>query len=493
MEDIIAALVKLRSKPTLHFCREMDLHGRIMQLVRHLVRARGVKPTPFIYECVMDAMADPQGSASGVRRLLDDMAALKLAPTVDMCEAALAALANHPDYMLRLDVLATMKEHWLPVRTRAKQYVVLGMLRDGQYELAYARLSEMLDGGIVVEAWVLDVFILSLGNLGFVEEMLSLLHRRTASEEEKASLACYALDVCSQAFHHAGTVYSWTAAVQLARLEPPDGTVENVLATAARHGDTRLATQALDVLSRRGKMLTSHYEAVCDAFAQAGDVPGMLRIGRIMHQHGIRFLRPSARVLHSCLTADAAAIPAAAEALRALQPDAKTPPAMVAVILETIAQAIGSEAILDVYANLPLLCGHHPDALLLHALIINARQTHTCRRLADEYLASIPADPRRSAPAWTALISALVDAQHLDLAFRFAAGALGQPGIPARAHLGWVKTLVACAAAREDQRIWPVLDILGRAGGAEVAHEVRLWLRRTRLVRQTGGDAVEEA
>lgn len=180
VEEIFAALNSLReardqmstSSP------EIDQHQRIVQLVQHLLQVEDQPITPYLYECLMDAMAHPRGSVDGARRLLDDMVEQGMKPTAELCNGALRALMNHPDYILRQEILGIMQEYWFTIDTPVKQTVIVGMLRDEQYELAYARLTELIEQGARIDPWVYDIFILVFGKLRFLDEMLQLLYRR---------------------------------------------------------------------------------------------------------------------------------------------------------------------------------------------------------------------------------------------------------------------------------------------------------------------------
>ncbi|POR33880.1 Uncharacterized protein TPAR_05911 [Tolypocladium paradoxum] len=485
VDDIVAALATMRDPHGWSFHgQDIDRHGRIIQLVGHLLRARGQPPKPFIYECLMDAMVDPQGSAKGVRKLLDDMTWQNIKPTATMCQSALAALANHPDYTLRQEVLAVMQEFWFTMDTTAKQSVVLGLLRDEQYELAYARLTEMIEQDVRVELWVYDIFIMVFGKLGFLDEMLLLLYRRknvNATDDGMTNLLYYTLDVCSQAFHHSGTLFAWNAVVRNSLLQPSDGIVENVLATAARYGDTALATEALERISQRTRVLAYHYEAVAEAFARSGDMAGALRILGIMKQNGIRIVRGTTRAMHEALKRSPRLVREAETALRSLEADGQLPLAVVSVVMEAIAEMHGSEQAMDLYRDVPSLCGEQASASMVQTLIMHSRDGETRRSLARDYAANIAQDDdaARNPQVYNSLISACAEAGEMDLAFRFArqAMALGKT----KRELAWVKQLVECAIACEDGRIWEVVD---RLDDDDSTAMVQRMLQQTRLAKR---------
>ncbi|KAG6018203.1 hypothetical protein E4U41_004011 [Claviceps citrina] len=493
LDDIVAALLTMRQRDGWN-ChgKEIDRHSRILLLVRHLLSERGRPPSLFVYECVMDAMIDPQGSVKGMRKLLEDMASQNLKPTAELCQSALAALAVHPDYVLRQEILDTMHQYWFPIDTRAKQSVVLGLLRDEQYELAYLRLTEMMDQKAVIDLWVYDIFIMVFGKLGFIDEMLLLLYRRkslVSEDRDMAGLLYYALDVCSQAFHYPGTVFAWNCLVRTSLVQPSDGVVENVLATAARHGDTALATEALDKIVQRTRLLAYHYEAVAEAFAADGDMAGAFHTLCVMHKNGIHVSRGITRAVHEALGRHPTLVPYAEQSLRSLASSGQQLPlAAVAVVIEALADKQGTEAAMALYRHVPRLCGEPATAAMIQTLLIHSRDAETTRALARDYTAHVAEgdDAVRSPHVYKALIVACAEAGELDLAFRFAiqfvkgARAAGRPR--ADEDMAWVRVLLGKAVEMEDTRIWAVVDGLGQ--DEDIGRELARMLRQARIHRR---------
>jgi hypothetical protein len=491
VEEIVAALVTIRDGRGWSFHgQEIDRHERIVQLVKHLISARDQTPSPFLYECMMDAMTDPRGSAKGIRKLLDDVASQNMKPTAAMCHSALAALCNHPDYALRQEILDTMQEFWFTVDSPAKQSVILGLLRDGQYELAYARLTKMIEQKAHVDIWVYDIFIMVFGKLGFLDEMMLLLHRRKSlGGEDKAtpsmpSILYYALDVCSLAFHYPGTLFAWNSVVRNSLLQPADGIVENVLATAARHGDASLATEALDMISQRTRVLAYHYEAVVEAFTAAGDMAGAFRTLCIMKKNGIRIVRRNTRAVYDSLRRHPKLIRDAESVLRTMRDDEELAVAVVGVVVEAIAETLGSEAAMDLYRDVPMLCGEHANSAMMQTLIINSPDEETTQSLVKDYTTHIVEDddPVRDSHVYSALVTKCAEVGELDLAFRFANQAITGLVVSDANQLDWVKVLVTRAAEVEDGRIWGIVDALRR--DEKTSAMVERVLRQTRITRR---------
>ncbi|ETS02017.1 hypothetical protein M419DRAFT_24835 [Trichoderma reesei RUT C-30] len=493
VDEIMAALAWLREvkreRPVSG--QEVDQHQRIVQLVQHLLRVENRPITPLIYECMMDAMADPRGSVDGLRRLLDDMVEQGMKPTAEFCNGALRALMNHPDYVMRMEILGIMQEYWFTIDTPVKQTVVVGLLRDEQYELAYARLTEMIEQGAKLDTWVYDIFILVFGRHGFLDEMLQLLYRRknigggSSNDPIVISLAYYALDVCSQAYHHAGTLFGWLSVVQNHLVQPADGILENVLGTAARNADARLASEALAIISERMRAQSHHYEAVVEAFVGSGDLAAAIRTLCIMEDGGLRIGRSQTRRLHAILRSRSELLDGAEAAVREAAGARPVPRAAAAAIIEALAQTHGSARALPLYRDLPKLCGvEPPNARMIQTLVIHSADEATAKFFAKEYADQISEseDPKQTNLSLSALITKCAEAGEMDLAFRFTKQALAG-GITRSSRLSprWIYVLVEQAMAREDGRVWPVVDELLSTGNEDMTRTVRRMLQQKRI------------
>lgn len=435
----------------------------------------------------MDAMAHPRGSVDGIRRLLDDMVEQGMKPTAELCNGALRALTNHPDYALRLEILSIMQEYWFTADTPVKQTAAVGLLRDEQYELAYARLTEMIEQGARVDPWVYDIFILVFGKLGFLDEMLQLLYRRKniggSTDAMVISLTYYALDVCSQAYHHAGTLFGWLSVVQNHLVQPSDGIVENVLGTAARNADAQLATEALDMVSERTRAQTHHYEAVVEAFAGSGDLAAAIRTLCIMRDNGLRISRGHTRTLHKTLKSRPELLDGAEAVVREAARTRSVPRAAAAVVVESIAETYGSEKALSLYRDLPTLCSvESPNARIIQDLIIHSADEATAKFFAKEYADHISEndDPTQSTSTFSLLITKCAEIGEMDLAFRFVKQAMAS-GITRSRSTRWISVLVEQAITREDGRVWPVVDSLLNTGEEETTKVVRRILQQKRI------------
>ncbi|KAF4982741.1 hypothetical protein FZEAL_1694 [Fusarium zealandicum] len=497
-EDIVAAL-RVLQVPTKggKIGQVPNLHMRIVHLVKFLVKKRDYPLDSFVYECMMHAMTDPKGSAKGVRKLLADMASENVPATAALCCSALEALTVHPDYVLRQEVVDMMHNYWHEVTVPAKQNIAVGMLREGQYELALAKLTELFESKQRVELWVYDVFIVEFGRAGFLDETLQLLKRRKhakGTDDAFRSLLYNALDIFSQAFHGEGTAFAWDYAVKNSLHNPSHAVLENVMATAAGHGDDVLATEAFEIISSRGRVSQHHREALVDALANKGDVVGAFQALAAMEQSGARFGRGSTRSIYLAMKKNPTLIDEAASALSEMHKEGLVPLQAVTVTVEATAQLSETEAAMPLYHDTFFLTGKRPDYFMLRELIINSTEIETTHALAKDYNVMVPKDqrPRDALRVYDIMIPACAQLGDFDLAFELANTAMGakpntleegQDSHKLWRAAAWVEPLVDHTLQAEDARVWPIVDELDR-GDDGPAQMVRVLLQRRRIQRR---------
>lgn len=479
-DKLVTALYKLQD-PTTHGIdwRKANIHGRIIHLVGKLLRTHDPPLSSFHYECIMEAMAAPSGSALGIAALLKDMEKEGIQPTATICLKALAALSIHPDYRLREEVLDIMRERWFTVDKASQQYVLLGLLRDGQHELAYEKLSEMRDDGVVADLWVYDIFITVFGRLRFLDEMLQIFIDRKQAEAGDPSylnVAYHVLDVCSSAYHYQGTAFAWTVTVRNGLLNPSDAMLENVLATASREGDTDLASQALSQLSERGRVHEQHYEAMVEAFATSSNLEGAIRMVRVMARSSRTVGRDHARPIYSLLLREQHLVHEASKILRSVAKDGHVPWAVVEAVVEASAQLQSSTAILDLYEDIELLTGRADhDINTIVAMLMDCEEEELKSRLITDYK-NVVQDVDTSVVARQAMTAHVLTRIFLDVDEFELAINLAQVYVQQHASkkelIPWLIPLTEAAIEVEDKRIWQLMDKLREAGHQEAVDEI---------------------
>jgi pentatricopeptide repeat protein len=170
----------------------------VMKISNVLIQDRGQRPDQAMYAAVLHSFASCEnGTAGKVRRVLEEMgfwsdnASLDGMPDgrekVDLdvrgCENVLQALAVHPDYLLRAEVLEYMREKWYTLSDRAHCFVVAGLLRDRLFEQALAMLEDMCRKKVRVDEWVWSEAMWLLLEFGEVEEAFYVLSLKESVSE----------------------------------------------------------------------------------------------------------------------------------------------------------------------------------------------------------------------------------------------------------------------------------------------------------------------
>ncbi|EAQ88089.1 hypothetical protein CHGG_04708 [Chaetomium globosum CBS 148.51] len=299
---IYEALRNLRSWP------HQGQAQKIRRLVKYLVENRGERPNVFLYEALVAANWDPAtGSADELAEIYKEMRTANIQPSQAWYHSALRLLAIHPNYLTRKTYLLKLEEQEMELTDDGKASVALGLLRDGQNEMALDYWDNMRSAGTQIPEWLSATFVYVLVLRGFMDEAVQLFRQvlemaKGNSNGVPLSFWSYILDECSRALHYEGTKLVWDEMVSPGKLNPADGIALNVLNTAGRHGDTVLATAVVELLSARDvKLGYHHYEPLLESYVHAGNMEFAFRVLGIMNDAGIQPDQPSTRAIFSVL------------------------------------------------------------------------------------------------------------------------------------------------------------------------------------------------
>ncbi|PNS20999.1 hypothetical protein CAC42_3336 [Sphaceloma murrayae] len=262
-------------------------------LVDYLVRNRGEKPNSRLYSSLILCNVDiDNGSALTVAQLLAEVEDEGLPMDSGMCHDALKVLSVHVDHILRADILEHMRKSWLTLSTEGQYYVAAGLLREGCLEDALQMLSRFRHGAERLPTWLADLTTYTLLDAGEHGGALDAIIDRNATGEtiDSAQLAYEALDSASKVHHYAGTLHAWNTQVKPGHTNPSTGTYLQVLATAAKHGDTDLAVQVFRCLGQQAIVFSEReYSLLCQAYlsSQPPDLFGALSTACIMAENNI--------------------------------------------------------------------------------------------------------------------------------------------------------------------------------------------------------------
>ncbi|KAH9870857.1 hypothetical protein J1614_006429, partial [Plenodomus biglobosus] len=303
-----AALARLSTPALYEAARTAGAKGsfnEVMDICRVLIGERGEARNTAMYTAVLHSFVNSwNGTGGKVRKVLEEMgfwehadgftsSQARIELDTRACECVLEALAVHPDYLLRNDILDYMKTRWLPLSDRARNFVIAGMLRERHFEHALELLEDMVKAKAHVESWLFAKAMWMLLEFGEAKEafyVLSLkqaahsatLHRQ-GSVKLTGALWGALLDAAAREQLHEHASKIWLEQVQTGYLKPGTGACFSLLTLAARHGDVRLATDVFRLLTERETSLTAlHYELLIATYLKAHDISSALSVLLIM-------------------------------------------------------------------------------------------------------------------------------------------------------------------------------------------------------------------
>ena len=378
----------------------------------------------------------------------------------------------HPDYLLRYHVLDELRQRWFSLTRDGWHDVVIGILRDRQIELALDAFKQMQKEGVRIETWLHDLMISTLCSIEEFDAALNLMESRVMNGELDISGTVWfqLLDTASSALHHAATLFAYSARVETFYLNPPTGVCNNVLNTAARHGDTYLATSVLRILGRRSgnPIQLHHYEALLDTYVAANDLRTAFTLLTIMAAAGHTPTEASTRAIYIHLC-QSPALPAKAVAiLKDLKDHDREVPIQAAnVVMQANIFHRDFLAALSLYNSLHSLKPDlKPDTATYNVLFRGCVQT--ARKDQAMFLASEMVALKISPDALTydrLILVCLNTEQGIEDAWRYFE--------EMKAHHWWPRDGTVIALARRaceqgDQRIWDLEQISDRKGLSKV-------------------------
>lgn len=176
----------------------------IAELVHYLIYVRGEKPALIHYDALVRANADAEhGSVDVVQGLLEEMDNLGIRGDSGFYHGVLLVLAIHPDFLLRNEIMQRMKERWFGLSPEGWHWLVVGLIRDRQYEMAMEKLEQMQSDLVSVQSWLYDIFMFQLCEADELDEAWKLLKYRWEHDRNRvwASVYYYLLDKFSHGYH----------------------------------------------------------------------------------------------------------------------------------------------------------------------------------------------------------------------------------------------------------------------------------------------------
>ncbi|KAF2456091.1 hypothetical protein BDY21DRAFT_288364 [Lineolata rhizophorae] len=446
-------------------------------IIQYLIQNRGEGPNPQLYSAlILYNTSAEDGSAPMTRALWDEMRAARIEPTSSNCEDVLKVLSVHPDYLFRHEVLDYMNERWFKLSVDALHDVVAGTLRERQLEFALDKLEELIEQRDA-KPWIYDMAVYVLVEAGELNEALRILKLRVANclNGPSSSLWHHFLDQASSLYNHEATEYVWKSQVESGYLIPPSGICENVMATAARHGDVQLATDVFRFLGDRKTVFNhSHYEMLIDAYVATGDIKTALHILCVMNDAGVVPSLPSTRSLTYYMSEEQRRSRWGFKVLYQLaqQKDKKIPRAGINAVIEASVRGAHFEDALEQYKALHAVCKFGPDRHTFNALlkgaVANDRKDIAMFLAAEMGALKVKPDSL----TYDRLLLICIADKDCDGAMGYYGDMRARGWLPRR---GTLNALVKTFALRKDLRAFKVLQDMVDAG-----HEVwklKGWLR----------------
>ncbi|RFU30535.1 hypothetical protein B7463_g5759, partial [Scytalidium lignicola] len=354
---------------------EEGAYKNIAALVEYLVKDRGEKPALIHYDALIRANSDAEnGSVEAVRELLVEMKELGIGADSGLYHGVLQVLAIHPDYILRNEVLQEIKQRWFSLSPEGWHHLVIGLLRDKQFEVAMDKLEQMFAENIQVQPWLYDIFLYQLCEADELDEAFRLLQSH-AMQAISPSIWYYLLDQFSNAYHYEGTRFIWRARVITDYLNPSDGMCTAILNLCARNSDPELATSAVQFLSSRSSLSLHHYEALLAAYMGSKDLKTAMRVLSIISKAGMGPDAGTTRPIYLYLISKPNLPAEAWEILETLHGDGHVIPTAAANVVIEASITLGKlvEAV-DLYKVLYQICDAGPDRSTFNVLFQGASQ-----------------------------------------------------------------------------------------------------------------------
>ena len=337
------------------------------------------------------------------------------------------------------------------------------MLRDRQVELAQETLQQLQSAGIKINPWLYDMITYILCDAEEFDEVLEFMKYRIHSGELQISpnLWFYLLDNASRTLHYPATVYAWRKRVETGYLNPPSGVCHNILNTASRHGDFRLATDVFRVLNNRTHTpALHHYEALLESYLSAFDLKTALTLLTLMTAAGVPPTEASTRPIYTHLKDSPSAPATALSILHELRcADREVPIAAANVVLEASIYHQDLASAMETYKTLHRLCPSGPNTATFNALFRGCGHFH--RKDLAMFLASemVALKVSPNALTYDRLVLVCLDASEdpeegFEDAWRYFREMKGMGWWPRH---GTVVALARRSCEREDERVWELV------------------------------------
>ncbi|KAJ5907716.1 hypothetical protein N7495_000398 [Penicillium taxi] len=262
---------------------------RTMSILRALIEDHHIQPQAFHYKSLILANSDSiKGSPEMVRALLQEMEEEKITVDSGILHVVLQVLAVHPDYLLRQEILRSIRDRWFTLSPDGWHFVVAGLLREHQFELALDHVALMERKLIPVKNWLHSMIVYNLCDFEEFDEVYRLMQARVEQGYDMTpELWGHVLTAASKSRHYELTLYIWQRMIYLEYIQPSEDVCKNALATASRAGDIELAQNIFKYIAKKGTQMDAlSHEQLILAYLDNADLYSTMEVMSTMHEAG---------------------------------------------------------------------------------------------------------------------------------------------------------------------------------------------------------------
>ncbi|KAL5340716.1 hypothetical protein BJX70DRAFT_360189 [Aspergillus crustosus] len=351
-----------------------------LQLLLLLIRDHKIHPTAQHYRWLIQCNVDSShGSPNLVRRLLEELQDTGILADSATLHAALQVAAVHPDYILRHDLLRTMRDQWLPLSPEGWHSVVAGQIREHQFELALDSIATMGRKDIPVQEWLHSLLIYYLCEFQELDQVLELIKSRLSEGHIMTDVFwTHVLEAAASRGHYELTSYIWKRVVEPGIYEPDPQFYAQVMGMTRHEGE--LTTSVLRSIAQNNiKLEPEHYLKWCEARAANRDLAQALIALCEMQKAGFVVPRSIIKPIMVICREDSSRPREVLHLLKGLKFSGHVIPlACARLIIELFEMAAAGDPFevddgIAFYKQLHLLCPERPDTDIYNALLSMCR------------------------------------------------------------------------------------------------------------------------
>ncbi|TBU33660.1 hypothetical protein BD311DRAFT_389069 [Dichomitus squalens] len=232
------------------------------------MKAEGVQPDRSTYNCLLQACAQERLYAEA-RGIFEDMVAMGIHPDRQSFHYLMETLRPHEQSAI-FDVIKMMEEWSVLPNEFTYESITTRLAENQRLELALQFLAKLGPAGLSPTLKTATAVITCAADLGFPQLALDLAdsYESTSVRRLEPEVWVDLLVSCAESLYSEGTLRTWRKVVLDLDIVPDEGCCLQVLHTAARHGHTSLALEAIGALKKLNVVWAEHHfapvvEAMC--------------------------------------------------------------------------------------------------------------------------------------------------------------------------------------------------------------------------------------